>query len=252
MIAKACESCGKTTEYRPSKVRRFCSHRCANQATGPARRKRMALSCERCAETFSVTEAAFRARSKSGYPPRYCSTACAAAASICNRATVCCAHCGKAFSKRKDHVSERNFCSRACLAAGRINGGPWSKKPDVEARRAYFRAYVAKDREKHNAKAAERARNNRPYRNYLQQMRRAAGELTYAQWLELTAGGVCAHCGSTERIQVDHIIPIIRGGKTESGNLQLLCAPCNQSKGAGEKPKRHLMKSVHNIDVRLS
>jgi 5-methylcytosine-specific restriction endonuclease McrA len=45
-------------------------------------------------------------------------------------------------------------------------------------------------------------------------------------------GGGCVECGETFDIQYDHIIPVAMGGATTVENLQLLCAPCNQGKGA--------------------
>ncbi|WP_294755493.1 HNH endonuclease signature motif containing protein, partial [uncultured Ruminococcus sp.] len=32
-------------------------------------------------------------------------------------------------------------------------------------------------------------------------------------------------------LEVDHIIPIAKGGKTEANNLQTLCWRCNREKG---------------------
>lgn len=41
----------------------------------------------------------------------------------------------------------------------------------------------------------------------------------------------CAHCGATEDLHRDHIIPIYRGGPDTFGNSQILCRSCNSSKG---------------------
>ncbi|QIZ39293.1 HNH endonuclease [Saccharopolyspora sp. ASAGF58] len=45
-------------------------------------------------------------------------------------------------------------------------------------------------------------------------------------------GGRCVQCGTGFEIQYDHIIPVALGGSSTEENLQLLCAQCNQSKGA--------------------
>ena len=46
--------------------------------------------------------------------------------------------------------------------------------------------------------------------------------------------GLCAYCAAKlgKGYHRDHIMPLIRGGAHDRRNLQLLCAPCNLSKGA--------------------
>lgn len=41
----------------------------------------------------------------------------------------------------------------------------------------------------------------------------------------------CLRCNGTESLSVDHVVPQSRGGKNEPINLQVLCKPCNSSKG---------------------
>lgn len=44
--------------------------------------------------------------------------------------------------------------------------------------------------------------------------------------------GTCTVCSSIENIEYDHKIPVSRGGRSELGNLQLLCRSCNRRKRA--------------------
>jgi len=43
----------------------------------------------------------------------------------------------------------------------------------------------------------------------------------------------CVHCGSIKKLQIDHIIPVSRGGREDENNMQILCKTCNLKKGKG-------------------
>jgi 5-methylcytosine-specific restriction endonuclease McrA len=52
-------------------------------------------------------------------------------------------------------------------------------------------------------------------------------------------GKACLACGSTEHIQIDHIVPLSKGGLHHPTNLQPLCRKCNERKQARERDYRN-------------
>ncbi len=53
------------------------------------------------------------------------------------------------------------------------------------------------------------------------------------QALFRSQGGRCMYCGAERDIrefQIDHMVPVVRGGPHEMANFQLLCGPCNNRK----------------------
>lgn len=55
----------------------------------------------------------------------------------------------------------------------------------------------------------------------------------------------CAYCGSTEKLELDHIIPIFDGGTTIKENSQTLCRHCNVWKTTYiDKPRYLAAKAI--------
>ena len=61
--------------------------------------------------------------------------------------------------------------------------------------------------------------------------RQKARELRRSQWWKRKlAGGVCHHCAgkfAPAELTMDHLVPVVRGGKSTKGNVVPSCKPCN-------------------------
>jgi 5-methylcytosine-specific restriction endonuclease McrA len=64
--------------------------------------------------------------------------------------------------------------------------------------------------------------------------REKARELRNSSWWKSRlAKGVCHYCGAMfapDELSMDHIVPIIRGGKSTRGNVAPACKECNSRK----------------------
>ena len=64
--------------------------------------------------------------------------------------------------------------------------------------------------------------------------RQKARELRESQWWKRKrAAGVCHHCGGTfppKELTMDHLVPVIRGGKSAKGNQVPSCKNCNSER----------------------
>lgn len=61
-----------------------------------------------------------------------------------------------------------------------------------------------------------------------------ARELRRSQWWKnRVAHGVCHYCGQTfppDELTMDHLVPVVRGGKSTRGNVAPACKECNNRK----------------------
>ncbi len=68
----------------------------------------------------------------------------------------------------------------------------------------------------------------------IQRERAKARELRQSQWWKRRrASGVCHYCGETfppQELTMDHLVPLIRGGRSTKGNLVPACKACNTKK----------------------
>lgn len=77
------------------------------------------------------------------------------------------------------------------------------------------------------------------------------------RWLRLRVwerdGWTCQYCGSQDRqaLQVDHIMPISKGGDNTLKNLVTACRPCNTKKSARLLSKEKRKMFVRGLMVRF-
>lgn len=122
----------------------------------------------------------------------------------------------------RDHVNARKATARA--------------KP---ARTAKDREWVNRNRDKVRTYKKRYEKRNPHVRRAVKANRRArcGGRLPgdVVQRLMDSQGGRCVACDAHLKDtghHLDHIVPLVRGGTNTKDNVQLLCPPCNWSKGA--------------------
>lgn len=69
---------------------------------------------------------------------------------------------------------------------------------------------------------------------HIKREREKARELRKSPFFqELLRKGVCHYCGGKfppEELTMDHVVPVVRGGKSTRGNVVVCCKECNNKK----------------------
>ena len=174
------------------------------------------------------------------------------------RAGRCCAECGVSIAHRPTHAK---YCNRVCLKNTEV-------RRDREIRRRRTRAWLATNPEygktwRQNNKEKTRAASRRTYHKNKVKCRAAnlAWEarnpgahversmvrrarllgnpgsvgVSARDWLRLVRRyrGCCAYCGTAVVApEMDHVVPLSRGGRHAIGNVLPVCSECNRSKHA--------------------
>lgn len=149
------------------------------------------------------------------------------------------------FGKRsasRDGKMERcrdchNARQRAYWDANREKMNEWQnnwRKRNPEKRQAQRLRYNRTYREQNIVVAREWAKNNPEKRAKIKTAYRARkhSETFYILDREIKhlKASPCAVCGSQGPVDIDHIVPLSKGGRHSVGNLQPLCRSCNTSK----------------------
>lgn len=138
-----------------------------------------------------------------------------------NKYWKCLCDCGNTKTVRGSHLKCNNVKSCGCISATT----PERRKESKEKKDAKYRA-------------SPNGKKVRYYHTALRKARKkgAAGSFTpqHISWIREYQGDSCKFCKTDLEGggQIDHKKPVSKGGSNWPSNLQLLCATCNNTKGA--------------------
>lgn len=142
-----------------------------------------------------------------------------------------CTNCGK----RPIYKASKNHC-RVCLDKKKLKQSIYRQGRSKEIYESQKRC-IAKNPEKYRGIKKKFWEKNKPeWARYAEERRarklNAKGTFSVREWKDLLNkyGNKCLKCGSTKRLEADHVIPLSRGGSNSIENIQPLCRTCNSSK----------------------
>ncbi len=119
--------------------------------------------------------------------------------------------------------------------------------------------WVVNNLEHHRRVCKEWREANRAKKTVIQNNRRARllsapGTFTLqdVQAILIAQNFHCAYCAETENLQIDHVVPISRGGSNWPWNLQWLCAAHNTSKNTKTDAEYRKIAGLPVVEAHLS
>lgn len=139
---------------------------------------------------------------------------------------------------KNGHVAERftiNGGCKNCQESRRQKFKTERREDWRSAQRDYRERNRDRERERQRKWTAEnREQATARVRNHFARLNGCEGSHTGKDVLDILAKqqGKCAICDvDVIDYHVDHIVPVVRKGSNDPSNLQILCPPCNRSKG---------------------
>ena len=202
----SCDNCGVELERYPSHVndRNYCDKDCMAEGYSSRDSPRVTLKCEICCDEYEAkpTNAGRR---------RFCSYECMGrwrsenATGPANPSwagggdDLECEYCGDEYTVTPAKADGSRFCSRSCLYD--------------------FRSENASGQNSHRWRGGG-------------SIRKAVRLLLPGKWREIRADELsdeCALCGTAERLQLHHIVPLLAGGTHVPENLMTVCVGCHNT-----------------------
>jgi len=118
-------------------------------------------------------------------------------------------------NRHKNREYQREWM-RKHRAENPLNDRRWSKDPET------LRRWRAENRDKVTLQKQRRRMRELGVRSY---------DIKPAEIARIL-NSTCLYCGSTQNIQVDHVVPLAKGGRHSIGNLAPACKTCNVRKSA--------------------
>lgn len=107
---------------------------------------------------------------------------------------------------------------------------------DPVIRAAYHREYNRRNR--HRYREQHKIYDAAKHANERAALHGAPGVITVDEVSTILASGHCYYCGTSDRLSLDHVVPLHLGGLNRPENIVCCCVPCNISKWRSDRPGR--------------